>query len=1326
MYGSTEMNRLLNELERLAEASQSGELIMPDTAGMSGDELKAANLVGRILSNYRDATEKNKEEGIKSIFNGMDALNRAAIIFLSHNTESFRNAMSDGIGIVAGIAGINRMSVSRNIQKPDGLYASQIFRWSQEAGSAIPSIAELRENSYDRHIPRWRDVFESNRCINGPVRLMPEAGALEQFGCVTALAVPVFIKEEFWGFVLYEDLSEERTFTENEVMMLRAASVMIASAVIRNDAAEKALAADEHAKLLLEATPLSCVLWNSDRQVIDCNDNTVRLHGFSDKAECLAHFQERFAGSSEQSRHLLNKAFDEGYSSFEWTHHTPDGQPLPVGVKLVRVKYGDDCLVAGYAQDLREYKRMMSEVDRNTRLLQTVNLVSSTMLATTADTFDNDLLRALEIMAEAVKADRAYLWENFTKDGQLCCRQVYEWSGGAQAQQGKAFTLETAYRESVPEWEEGLSKGLCINNLVRNLSENEQTVLVPQNVLSIIALPIFIKGQFWGFLGFDDCHKERRFSENEEALLRSASELIAEALIRHNMEQNLHASAEELQRALSEAEAASMAKGEFLSNMSHEMRTPLNAVIGMTAIGLRSAEAERKNYALEKIEEASTHLLGVINDVLDMSKIEAGELELSPAEFNLEQMLQKVITVISYRVNEKRQKFTVNVDGNVPRFVIGDDQRLTQIITNLLANASKFTPEEGEIHLGVSMLGDENGVSEIRVEVADSGIGISAEQQSKLFQSFKQAESGISREYGGTGLGLAISKRLVEMMEGRIWVESEKGKGSRFIFTAKVPNGVKNLRSLLVTGVKWDTVRVLAVDGSGYARQHLKETFDRLGVQCETAADGTTACHIIEKYGAFDIYFIDLYTPGINGVRLAQWIRSRGESGSIILTSSAGWENLQEAVKRFGADKGLEKPILSSALVDCMNECLGIPHEDHTDGGTDEFAGKSLLLAEDIEINREIVLTLLEDTGLQIDCAENGKDALALMEAHPEKYDMIFMDMQMPFMDGLEATRKIRALSASWCKEIPIIAMTANVFKDDIASCIKAGMNDHMGKPINFDDMMGKLRRYLLNTTYTHRGTRWEGRSELALFRGDDRHTARLAHGTKVSIDIRVFDSKGKRGSLSLPTVVEEVYPDGFFLVQMPKHHCSFYPLPRDVMFLIYFTEDNEQGGDADMFVIPARFVERIERQTSVYAKLEPLGRVERSQRRDCYRLPLSISVSLRRADGEDEFADGRMINFSDGGMLIATDVELKNEENITLDFSIGDRETVEGVVLRTEETLGRPRFSAAIEFSNAGMEQKERFYKFIMEKQIERAASIKEDDHGLQLSLPIGEMDAS
>ncbi|MDR0444188.1 MAG: PAS domain-containing protein, partial [Treponema sp.] len=631
----------------------------------------------------------------------------------------------------------------------------------------------------------------------------------------------------------------------------------------------------EHAQMLLNATPLCCQLWDRNYRMIDCNDEAVKLFGMKDKQEFLEDFfkfspeyQLNGRRTDELVVELLDEAFAKGRGTFSWVYRMLDGALMPAEGVLTRIKYKDDYAVAVYTRDMREHNRMMEDIEYRDNLLLALNQAAFFLFDSDLKSFENDLYRSMGIIAEAIKADRVYIGKNNMVGGRLCYTQLYEWTEGAEPQQGNMFTADFPYGDISTEWEELLSKGLCVNSLLRDMSTKEQAIFSPQGILSIIVAPIFIKNKFWGIVGFDDCHSERIFMKEEESILRSSGLLFVNALLRNEMMQNILDTSVQLESALKEANASSKAKGDFLSNMSHEMRTPMNAIIGMTVIGKNAKDIDQKNHALNKIGDASSHLLGVINDVLDMAKIEADKLELSSVEYNFEKMLQKVVTVISFRVDEKRQRLTVNIDDGIPRFLIGDDQRLAQVVTNLLSNAVKFTPEEGSIRLEAFFAGEQNGICEVRIEVTDSGIGISPEQHNKIFQAFEQAESGTSRNYGGTGLGLVISKRIVELMDGNIRLESELGKGAKFIFTVKAGRGKKSPCSLLAPGVNWENIRIIVIDDMIETRNQFEDIFSQLGIRCDVAADGQEALNIIEERGEYDIYFIDWRMPVMDGIEL--------------------------------------------------------------------------------------------------------------------------------------------------------------------------------------------------------------------------------------------------------------------------------------------------------------------------------------------------------------------------------------------------------------------------------------------------------------------------
>ncbi|MDR2696242.1 MAG: response regulator [Deltaproteobacteria bacterium] len=525
----------------------------------------------------------------------------------------------------------------------------------------------------------------------------------------------------------------------------------------------------------------------------------------------------------------------------------------------------------------------------------------------------------------------------------------------------------------------------------------------------------------------------------------------------------------ELIAAKEQAEHSSQAKGEFLSRMSHEMRTPLNAVIGMTKIARTSHEMEKKDYCLEKIDGASSHLLGVINDILDMSKIEANKFELSPTEFNFEKMLMRTVNVVSFRLDEKHQTLIVNLAPDMPQFIISDEQRLAQIIANLLSNAVKFTPEKGAITLTARRLAEDFGLCTLQISVRDTGIGIAKEQQTKLFHSFEQADGGIARKFGGTGLGLAISKSIVQLMGGDIWVESAPGEGATFTFTMKAQRGASKQQGLFTPDVNWKTLRVLFVDDAPEVREYLRHFASSAGLDCEIAADGFEACELLKNADrGFNIVFADWQMPGMDGIELIR--RIKGEYGNrivAIMISATQWNDIEQAAKLAGVDGFISKPLFASSIIDCLNNCLGNSRpadaehgqEPDTDDGC--FAGYRILLAEDVEINREIVITLLEHTEIAIDSAQDGLEAVEMFTRNPSAYALIFMDLHMPEVDGYEATRRIRALDCPEARTVPIIAMTANVFREDIEKCLAVGMNDHVGKPLNLEEVMERLKRRL-------------------------------------------------------------------------------------------------------------------------------------------------------------------------------------------------------------------------------------------------------------------------
>jgi two-component system sensor histidine kinase/response regulator len=552
-------------------------------------------------------------------------------------------------------------------------------------------------------------------------------------------------------------------------------------------------------------------------------------------------------------------------------------------------------------------------------------------------------------------------------------------------------------------------------------------------------------------------------SEAQLARLKSILvEKSREELFRDVQEMN-----EELREATAEAVSAAQMKADFLANMSHEIRTPMNAVVGMTHLALSTDLSPKQRGYLERIQQSSRHLMTLIEDILDFSKIESGKMTIEDVEFQIENIINNLITINAENLERKNIEFTFKIDPLVPRNLRGDPFRLGQILINFVSNAIKFS-DEGEVGVHVELVEETADHLHLKFTVRDTGIGISPEQQKKLFQSFQQADTSTTRKYGGTGLGLAISKSLAELMGGTVGLSSVVGKGSKFWFTAKL----KHSRELDHRPLQIDLseVKAFVIDDHDRARLIMTEILTAMGVSCTPLNSGFAGLSelqaAINAHSEPDVVFIDWKMPGLDGMETAKAIRLMpfAKQPKLILVTALGREDIlsDEGFRLF--DESIVKPVHGSNLLDALVNTLFKDSRGKSDkqtrqkkeqssklsataiqNFTKQYGRARILLVEDNEINRDVAVGLFQERNIHIALAENGLEALFRVKSEP--WDLVFMDMHMPIMDGLEATREIRRLPDM--ADLPIVALTANAMAKDRERCAEAGMNDYVTKPIN-------------------------------------------------------------------------------------------------------------------------------------------------------------------------------------------------------------------------------------------------------------------------------------
>ena len=523
---------------------------------------------------------------------------------------------------------------------------------------------------------------------------------------------------------------------------------------------------------------------------------------------------------------------------------------------------------------------------------------------------------------------------------------------------------------------------------------------------------------------------------------------------------------EHLREALEAARQANVAKTAFLSNMSHEIRTPMNAIIGLDSIALRDPELPaRTRDQLEKIGTSAKHLLNLINDILDMSRIESGRLIIRNEEFSFSEMLDQINTMISSQCQDRKLHYSCRILSPVDDDYIGDAMKLKQVIINILGNSVKYTPEGGTVTFTVECISRFEGQSALRFTMQDTGVGMDKEYLPKIFDAFSQEDSNSANRNGSTGLGMAITKSIVGQMNGSISVESEKGVGTTF--TVEVTLRDCDRRERQLDTMRAQDLRVLVIDDDPISREHARNVLEEVGIAADTAESGREAIEMIQlkaaRHEAYNLMFIDWKMPEQDGLNVTKAIRKIvGQDSAMIVLTAYDWDEIEEEAKAAGVDSFMAKPLFPSNILPAFQRVMEDKRLTRQEKALADLTGRRVLIAEDMPINAEILADLLDLVEVESEHAENGKVAVEMFDqSEPGYYDAILMDVRMPVMDGLEATRTLRKLSRPDAQTIPIIAMTANAFDEDVQRSLLAGMNAHLSKPVDLDRLKETLQELI-------------------------------------------------------------------------------------------------------------------------------------------------------------------------------------------------------------------------------------------------------------------------
>ena len=830
----------------------------------------------------------------------------AAILLSADNEISIEGSIVESMALVGRSTDVDRVQIWRNEIIDGELHFVLTHQWVSEFGEQKTPVPIGLNFSYS-DMPEWEKLFRSGDCINSPVSQLANEDRefLSTYDMKTIVIIPLFLQGEFWGFFSIDDCRSERVFSEDEISILRSVSLMMINAFVRDAQAAKIREANEYTELLIESMPFACSLWDSDLKMFKCNDGSARMFEIEDKQEFIEHFydfspefQPDGKKSTEQVAFITKKVFEEGALVYEWMHQTRDGTPVPCEVTLVRVAHGSEYIVAAYIRDLREQIKMIDEINRQNEVIGLEKNLNEKLAH-----WYKSILDAVPFPVTVTDNDMKWVFVNKSVENLLRKKS------------------EDMLGKPCSNW----------NSDICN-TENCGIACVKRGLKRT-----YFK-QFGNSYQVDvDVLKD--IDGNTSGFIEVVIDITA-----------LQDAVEKMDAALNEARFANKAKSDFLAKMSHEMRTPLNAIIGLSTLSLEDETInDETRLNIEKVSNAGDILLSTVNDILDISKIEAGKLELVPVKYDIPSLLNDTVTQSIMYIGEKPIGFVLDIDDKLPAQLCGDDLRIKQLFNNLLSNAFKYT-NEGTVELGVRCERDAEGPETVWMTawVKDTGIGIKPDNIDSLFGEFVQADTHTNRYVAGTGLGLSITKKMSELMGGSISVESEYGKGSTF------------------------TIRI-------------KQGF---------VTDAHIGSDVVDNLRSFK------YSEHKRR-RNAKNVRPKLPYANVLV--------VDDNVTNLDVARGLMKPY-------CLN---------------------------------------------RVDCVISGQDAIDAIREEKIKYNAIFMDHMMPEMNGIEATQHIRDIGTDYAKNIPIIACTANAIYGNEQMFLSEGFQAFLSKPIEISRLDDIIKRWV-------------------------------------------------------------------------------------------------------------------------------------------------------------------------------------------------------------------------------------------------------------------------